>query len=72
MFIVIIYPLLKKWRETRIKGQDKVKALRNENDQLKWQLEQLEFIKTKMAEQRESRTATVCKPGIQSVNCMLG
>ena len=51
--------------------KDKVKALRNENDQLKRQLEALkkefESIKTKMAEQRESRTATVVPPDTRDV-----
>ena len=49
----------------------KVKALRNENDQLKRQLEALkmefESIKSKMAGQRESRTATVVLPDKQDV-----
>ena len=51
--------------------KDKVKALRNENDQLKRQLEALkkefESIMSKMAEQRESRTATVVPPHTQDV-----
>ena len=51
--------------------KDKVKAVRNENDQLKRQLEALkkefESIKSKMAEQRESRTATVVPPDTQDV-----
>ena len=53
--------------------KDKVKALRNENrdDQLKRQLEELrkefEAIKRKMAEQKESCTATVVPPDTQDV-----
>lgn len=51
--------------------KDKLKALRNENDQLKRQLEALknefEFIKTKMAEQMESRTSIVAPPDKQDV-----
>ena len=51
--------------------KDKVKALRNENDQLKRQLEELkkefEAIKSKMAEERESRSATVVPPDTQDV-----
>lgn len=51
--------------------KDKVKALRNENGQLKRQLEALkkefESIKTKMAEQRESRPATVVPPDTQDL-----
>ena len=42
--------------------KDKVKALRNKNEQVKRQLEELkkefESIKSKMAEQRDSCTAT--------------
>ena len=52
-------------------AKDKVKALRNENDQLKRQLEALknefEFIKTKMAEQMESHTSIVAPPDKQDV-----
>ena len=51
--------------------KDKVKSLRNENEQLKRQLEELkkefESIKSKMAEQRESCTATVIPPDTQDV-----
>ena len=51
--------------------KDKVKALGNENGQLKRQLDELkkefESIKSKMAEQRESRAATVVPPGTQDV-----
>ena len=53
--------------------KDKVKALRNENEQLKKQLEELkkefESIKSKMAEQRDtcSCTATVIPPDTQDV-----
>ena len=51
--------------------KDKVKSLRNEDEQLKRQLEELkeEFksIKSKMAEQRESCTATVIPPDTQDV-----
>ena len=51
--------------------KDKVKALRNENDQLKRQLEALknefEFVKTKMLEQMESRTWIVAPPDKQDV-----
>ena len=46
--------------------KDKVKALRNEKEQVKRQLEELkkefESIKSKMAEQRDSCTATVIPP----------
>ena len=48
-----------------------MKALRNENDQLKRQLEALkmefESIDSKMAYQRESRTATIVPPDTQDV-----
>lgn len=51
--------------------KDKVKALRNENEQVKRQLEELkkefESIKSKMAEQRDSCTATVIPPDTQDV-----
>ena len=51
--------------------KDKVKALRNENEQGKRQLEELkkefESIKSKMAEQRGSYTATVIPPDTQDV-----
>ena len=53
--------------------KDKVKALRNENEQVKRQLEELkkelkkESIKSKMAEQRDSCTATVIPPETQDV-----
>ena len=54
-------------------GKDKVKALHNENEQVKRQLEELkkefESIKSKMAEQRDtcSCTATVIPPDTQDV-----
>lgn len=51
--------------------KDKVKALRDENEQVKRQLEELkkkfESIKSKMAEQRDSCTATVIPPDTQDV-----
>ena len=51
--------------------KDKVKALRNENNQLKRQLEALKkwvrIHKTKMAEQMESRTSIVAPPDKQDV-----
>ena len=50
--------------------KDKVKALRNENEQVKRQLEELkelESIKSKMAEKRDSYTATEIPPYTQDV-----